>query len=85
MINELRISNLQKQVKSINKNRLKQPKAVYQERDSVTGKRLIRTALSGFVLIDFLSNSQPNSVADSIDYNQKTSNQKPALPKDRPL
>ena len=86
MIEERRIQNLQKQVNQINSNRQNNiAKTIYQDRDPVTGSRLIRTGLGGFVFVNFLSNSQPKSVLDSYNPQAKTVLQKPALPKDRPL
>lgn len=86
MIEDLRLRNLQKQVGQINTNRQKNSsKAIYQERDPVTGTRKIQTALGGFVFVNFLSNSQPKELLDSYNPLAKTALQKPALPKDRPL
>lgn len=85
MIEDLRIINLKKQVSIITKNRDRPLKAAYLKRDSVTGDRAILTGNGGIAYVNLLSNSQPNEILNSVDLRQKTANQKPALPKDRPL
>jgi len=82
MIEDQRIKNLQEQVRILRKNQEnKIPKALYQKRDFVTGKRLLFTGAGASYYFNYLSNSQPNSLLTSVDYQQQTVNQLPVRPK----